>query len=266
MNKRGRLRLAVTAAALAAVVAHHLWPDFKADAFTGILLVVAALPWLAPILKSIKLPGGLEVELRELRAELDQTKGAVKSAALQAQVGAALRAPAPASNGAPVASRAAEAPREALLALGEKYAAIRHDMPSGFRRTELATRVLAEMFKEADALEALELRPLLTSTSAAERLAGIAYAHQHPSPDNAAALVDALLHTEGTPFGQYWALRALRRIAEVDRRVFRGELRTKLIDYRRRQKPGTDRYYEATQLLRDLRRPDASSVGLQPET
>ncbi len=203
-------------------------------------MLVAVLPWLAPLLKSIKLPGGLEVELRELRDELDQTKGAVKSAAIQAQIGAAaLSAPATGS-------------RERLLALGEKYERIRDSMSSGSTRTGAMTRLLAEMFKEAASIQALDVEPLIASTSRGERLAGIAYAHEHPSPERAEPLVKALVGQEDTPFGQYWVLRALRRIAEGDSRVFAGHLCERLNAYKNRQKPGTDRRYEVTQLLRDV--------------
>jgi hypothetical protein len=249
MNPRVRLQAAVTAAALIAVVVHHAWPAFHADAFTGTFLLVAVLPWLAPLLKSIKLPGGLEVELREMREELDQTKGAVQSAAIQAQVGAAalgVRA------AAQVGVTPQETPsRESLLTLGAKYEQIRDSMPAGSKRTEAMTRVLAEMFKQSDSIPDLDVRPLLASGSRGERLAGIAYVHAHPSSDRAEPLVRALSEHEDTPFGQYWALRALRHIAEVDRRVFVGPLCEGLKVYKDRQKPGTDRHYEATQLLRD---------------
>ncbi len=223
------------------VVIHHVFPAFHADPFTGAFLLVAVLPWFAPLLKTIKLPGGLEVELRELREELDQTKGAVKSAAIQAQVGAAALS---ATAGAPS--------RERLLALGEKYERIRDSMPSGSTRTGAMTRVLAEMFKEAAGIPDLEVEPLIASASRGERLAGIAYAHEHPSPERAEMLVGALAGQEDTPFGQYWVLRALRRIAEGDSRVFAGHLCQQLNAYKNRQKPGTDRRYEVTQLLRDV--------------
>jgi hypothetical protein len=244
------LQYSVSAVALIAVLVHQLFPAFRADPFTGTFLLVAVLPWLAPLLKTIKLPGGLEVELRELREEIDQTKGAVQSAAIQAQVGAAaLTATARAPDG-----REAEmaGSREKLLALGEKYERIRDSMPSGSTRTGAMARVLAEMFKEAASIRELDVGPLIASSSRGERLAGIAYAHEHPSPERAETLVRALAGQEDTPFGQYWVLRALRRIAESDSRVFAGRLCQQLSAYKNRQKPGTDRRYEVTQLLRDV--------------
>ena len=258
MNKRAQIQYAVTIAALTAVLIHHFWPGFRADAFTGTFLLVAVLPWLAPILKTIKLPGGLEVELRELQEQLDETKGAVKSAAIQAQAGAAaLVSPGQTQ----MVGSVDKAPsRESLLALGAEYEQVRDSIASSSARTAAMTRVLVQMFKQADSIHGLDIEPLLLGGGRGGRLAGIAYAHQHPSPDRAEALVTMLLRREDTPFGQYWALRALRRIAELDTRVFGRGLREKLLTCRDRQLPGTDRYYEVTQLLRDIAR-DTASAG-----
>jgi hypothetical protein len=112
------------------------------------------------------------------------------------------------------------------------------------------------MFKEADSIPELDLGPLLASPSRGERLAAIAYAHQHPSAEEARPLVSALSKGKGedTPFGQYWILRALRRIVETSPDAFDEDLSRLLRDYRQRLRPGTDRHYEVTQLLRDIAR------------
>jgi len=248
MNARTRLQVIVTVAALAIVSVHHFWPAFHADAFTATFLLVAVLPWLGPLLKSIKLPGGLEVELRELREEIDQTKGAVASATIRAQVGAAT------VSGSRGQSSLVEehGTRASLLALGTEYERVRDSSPEGWARTESMSQVLARMFREADSIRELDIVPLLASTSRGERLAGIAYAHQHPSAEEARPLVTALSKGEDTPFGQYWILRVLRRIAEVSPSAFGEDLRRILRTYRDSLTSGTDRHYEVTQLLRDI--------------
>jgi len=248
VSTRARLQIAVSVAALVVVVIHHAWPEFRADAFTGTFLVIAVLPWFAPILKSIELPGGLKVELRELREDLEDTRGAVRSAELQAQVGAAAIG-APAASGQVQPRDDTEESSDRLMALGVEYERIRSAMPRGTPRTEAMTRVLAEMFKAALPLRELDIRPLITSGSPGARLAGIAYAHEHPSPEFAEPLTSALSISEDTPFGQYWILRALRHIAAMDPGVFRGRLCALLDEYRDRQEPGTDRKYEVTRLL-----------------
>lgn len=62
-----KLRFAVTIGALAVAVVHLAWPAVKVDAVTVALLVIAMLPWLAPLVKSVELPGGLKIELQDLK-------------------------------------------------------------------------------------------------------------------------------------------------------------------------------------------------------
>jgi hypothetical protein len=62
--------LVVSAAALVLAAVHVAFPDVTVDGATLILLAVAALPWLAPILKSVTLPGGFEVVLRDIQEKV----------------------------------------------------------------------------------------------------------------------------------------------------------------------------------------------------
>ena len=61
------LRLTVSIGALLIVGAHLIWPHLAIDAVTLVLLVVALVPWLAPIFKSLEFPGGWKVEFRDLQ-------------------------------------------------------------------------------------------------------------------------------------------------------------------------------------------------------
>jgi hypothetical protein len=61
-----RVRRIVTLVALALAIAHLLFPDLAIDAITLGLLAVAVIPWLAPLVKSLELPGGWKVELQEM--------------------------------------------------------------------------------------------------------------------------------------------------------------------------------------------------------
>ena len=61
------LRQVVTLCALILAVAHLIWPDIAIDAITLALVVIAILPWLAPLFKSLELPGGWKVEFQELQ-------------------------------------------------------------------------------------------------------------------------------------------------------------------------------------------------------
>lgn len=60
------LRLTITCVALIGIALHMLFPCLKIDSITLGLLIIAMIPWLTPILKSVELPGGFKVELRDI--------------------------------------------------------------------------------------------------------------------------------------------------------------------------------------------------------
>jgi hypothetical protein len=61
-----KLKKIITLGALLIALVHIIWPDVAVDGVTLVLLFFALLPWLAPIFKSLELPGGLKVEFQEL--------------------------------------------------------------------------------------------------------------------------------------------------------------------------------------------------------
>ena len=61
------LRLVVSLGALVVAGAHLAWPHLAIDPITIVLLVVALVPWLAPIFKSLEFPGGWKIEFQELQ-------------------------------------------------------------------------------------------------------------------------------------------------------------------------------------------------------
>lgn len=68
------LRQVVTLGALGLALTHLLFPKVAIDAITLALLAIALVPWLAPLFKSLELPGGWKVEFQdfqkvEVRAE-----------------------------------------------------------------------------------------------------------------------------------------------------------------------------------------------------
>jgi hypothetical protein len=66
------LRIVITVTALVIAVLHVAVPMLKIDAVALALIVVAALPWLAPLVRSLELPGGFKVELRDVKAASDK--------------------------------------------------------------------------------------------------------------------------------------------------------------------------------------------------
>jgi len=66
MNEVRRTQIFITIVALIVASVHVIWPAITIDGVTVILLVVALLPWLIPLLKSLEFPGGWKVEFQEL--------------------------------------------------------------------------------------------------------------------------------------------------------------------------------------------------------
>lgn len=62
-----KLRQVVSLGALLLALAHIIWPQLAIDAVALALIVIALLPWLAPLVKSLELPGGWKVEFQELQ-------------------------------------------------------------------------------------------------------------------------------------------------------------------------------------------------------
>ncbi len=70
------LRIAVSTGALLVALAHVAWPDVVIDATTIALMVIALIPWLAHLVKSLELPGGWKVEFRDLQRAASQAESA----------------------------------------------------------------------------------------------------------------------------------------------------------------------------------------------
>lgn len=60
-------QITITVAALIIAFVHLKWPDLKIDSITLTLLLVAVVPWLSQIFKSLELPGGWKVEFQDLQ-------------------------------------------------------------------------------------------------------------------------------------------------------------------------------------------------------
>ena len=65
--KLNSIRWTITLACGAIALVHGTWPDFKLDATYTVLLIIAVIPWLAPVIKSIELPGGFKIEVQDLK-------------------------------------------------------------------------------------------------------------------------------------------------------------------------------------------------------
>lgn len=71
-----KIQISITIAALLLAIVHIIWPTLKIDAITLTLVVVAIVPWLAPLFKSLELPGGIKFEFQELKKAEQGAKAA----------------------------------------------------------------------------------------------------------------------------------------------------------------------------------------------
>ncbi|MBW7992485.1 MAG: hypothetical protein FVQ84_21060 [Planctomycetes bacterium] len=69
------LKISITAISILLIIIRLIWPNINIDSITLGLLVVAVLPWLSPLIKSVELPGGTKVEIRNLKDASDKIVG-----------------------------------------------------------------------------------------------------------------------------------------------------------------------------------------------
>jgi hypothetical protein len=225
-------------------------PGFTADTFTIACLLIAAAPWLAELFESIKIG---DIELKTLQKEVAEARGAAESAMRQSDLAVAQTQPTPARQEAVEGPRA-EVGADDLAQLAARYEKIRADHPSGRERTVLMTALVGEILTAVTERPDLDPRPFLESRIGGERLVGYVFAHAHPRRVAAPLVLDALTTRENKPFGQYWALRALRRVLDPAVRgpaALGADECARLRRYGSTLTPGTDRHYEYLQLMRE---------------
>lgn len=70
------IQIGITFVAAIMIAAHIIFPNLSIDAITLALFLVAIIPWLTPIFKSLELPGGWKVEFQELEKAKDKVEKA----------------------------------------------------------------------------------------------------------------------------------------------------------------------------------------------
>ena len=64
--KPAKVQLAITLGALIVAGIHLTWPSLAIDGITLTLIIIAVVPWLTPLFKSMEFPGGWKIEFRDL--------------------------------------------------------------------------------------------------------------------------------------------------------------------------------------------------------
>ncbi len=144
-------------------------------------------------------------------------------------------------------------PEEELQHWIARYNEIRETQRSGYERTAAMTEVVQAMRKLASILPSFDWKQSLQSKDRGVRLAAYAYLFERPNCDAASPLVGTLTGgLEDKPFGQYWALKALRPVLDKCDSAKRQDVEPALRAFASRLGPGTDRQRELTRLLESM--------------
>ncbi len=239
-----RIFISLLAAILAVI---HVWkPEVQVDSITIILLVLCALPWMQPLIKTVELLG-VKIELQELKKQIDEAKGAAASASRQASF--AVSAVEPSSGGFPSADMELSAGEAAIEELAKNYEHIRATQRSGNVRTAEMTSIVRDMMELARRLKMLDVYKFLEVGSAGKRLYAYAYIYIWPGQDYLGILVSTITSREDTAFGQYWGLQALSHVVTTASNI-QLEVKERLRMFWNRLPRGTDREYELNKILK----------------
>jgi hypothetical protein len=77
--KRYIAHIIISAVALFVALGHIIFPSVRIDAITLVLLLIAVLPWLGFVFKSLELPGGIKVDTELQKAAEDAAKAGLLS-------------------------------------------------------------------------------------------------------------------------------------------------------------------------------------------
>jgi hypothetical protein len=249
MSHPAYLRAVLTVAAVAVAVSHAIWPRVTIDGVTLGLIGLALLPWLAPIIKSVELPGIGKIELQEVKAQVEELRGQTASATQKANTALASRA----SSLTVVATTRNDAiADQQFLNLAARYNLIRKTQKSGPLRTEAMTDIVGEMIDLAYSIPTASIVPLLEEEDEGKRLFAYAYTYARPEPELLPELVRSVTNIKNKPFGQYWGIQAIARIIQRFPNSPSTEIANRLRSLMARLQKDTDRYYELSKIMESL--------------
>jgi hypothetical protein len=244
-------RILITLFALGGIIVHGWTPAIVVDAVTLGLVVVAVVPWLAPIVKSVELPGGFKFELKEVERKVEELKGATESASRKAETALSF-------SGMSATTRQAAFPKNAVsepevLELAAQYNEIRRTQASGWSRTQAMADLFGEMISAAAALPHYDISAGLADGDRGKRLFAYAFLYARLDFTKLNELVHSITSVEDKAFGQYWGIQALRKvIASRGSSAVGEDTKEDLRTFLKKLEPGTDRYYDLSHVLDGL--------------
>lgn len=256
------LSAVITAAALAGVIVHLTNPSLKVDSIVVALLVIAIIPWLGLIFKSVEIPGLFKGEFQDLArkveshsekidknsAKIDKVETAIDNG-LEDPGGTLQKASEAASTHPAAVVAPGQDPKRRLDTLIKKYNNIRDEQPAGATRTAAMTSVISDMIDLAPQLQDFDWSTSLKSSDRGLRLAAYAFLYACPRLEAVDSLIHTMIYREDKPFGQYWALLALERATDqLDCDTAR-RVKPILESFLSSLRQGTDRYNALQRLL-----------------
>jgi hypothetical protein len=73
-RKQKIIAILITSIAIVLAIIHLVFPNLKVDAITVTLLIIAIVPWLYPLFKSLEFPGGMKVEFKDFEKVEEEAK------------------------------------------------------------------------------------------------------------------------------------------------------------------------------------------------
>lgn len=64
--------------ALTLALIHALYPKIEIDEIILTLIIIAIIPWFAPLLRRLELPGGIKIEFKDVRSATEKIPGGAK--------------------------------------------------------------------------------------------------------------------------------------------------------------------------------------------
>ena len=244
--KGALLRSACVSAAVAAVAAAHLLFPGRIDATFLALLALALVPWLAPLVKSLKF-ADFEIVFRELERQIAEARGDARSARRMTDT----LADGLLAGGEGVNTAADVPPDEEFDGLIAVYKRVQKSMKRGPAKTGRLTRVMSRMIVLGPRLRSLDVAGALRGKDGGKRVAAYAALYARPDGRLLPDLLDAVTGSKQRPFSTFWGIKAAGKVlaaadpADVRAAVFRLEQ-----FLQRELRPGTDRHRELSIILR----------------
>ncbi|WP_133850073.1 hypothetical protein [Labedaea rhizosphaerae] len=192
--------VAVTTVAVAAAVAHVVWPNLEIDTITVVLLVVALLPWLGHLLDSIEMPGGWKVKYRSLEQRQDSVEQVATDATSTAQAAFG-------------AAQVDDSPTmDTVRQMVEEYDRL-WALPRQRTGSAEFDRLFGAMVAVVPKVPDFDVDRAFGSPADGARLTAFAYVYGRPDPARLTDVVAAAVE-ERSPVVQYWAIRTVAVLVE----------------------------------------------------